>query len=379
MRIIIGADIAPTDSNKKLFQEGNVSELIGYELLELLQMADFSCFNLEVPLTDQISPIDKFGPSLSAATNSVVGIKKMNPSFLTLANNHIMDQNVNGLVSTIKVLQENQIAFAGVGFIPEEASKPFVAQVGNKRIGIYCCAEHEFSIIRKDSPGVNPFDPLESLDHIQALKAETDYVIVLYHGGKERYRYPSPRLQRVCRKIIEKGADLVVCQHSHCVGCEEKWSGGTIVYGQGNFLFDNSKSEYWRTGLLIELRLDEVVTIEYHPIVKKDNTVRIASREEATEILSAFQNRSREILEDGFIEKTFQSLADEMYFNYWGNIFAKTTKTLWFKALYKLTQGKIQEWVVQRKIDKRSILAMRNYLDCETHQECFAQGLKERL
>ena len=79
---------------------------------------------------------------------------------------------------------------------------------------------------------------MESLDHIQNLKDQCDYVIVLYHGGKEHYRYPSPYLQRVARKMVEKGADLVVCQHSHCIGCYEKYKDSMIIYDQGNFIFE---------------------------------------------------------------------------------------------------------------------------------------------
>ena len=75
-------------------------------------------------------------------------------------------------------------------------------------------------------------DPAEQKDN------KCDYTIVLYHGGKEYYRYPSPNLQRVCRYMIEKGTDLVICQHSHCIGCEENYLSGKIVYGQGNFIFD---------------------------------------------------------------------------------------------------------------------------------------------
>lgn len=71
-----------------------------------------------------------------------------------------------------------------------------------------------------------------------------DYTIVLYHGGKEHYRFPSPNLQKYCRKFIEKGANIVICQHSHCIGCEENYKNGKIIYGQGNFLFDDSDDEY---------------------------------------------------------------------------------------------------------------------------------------
>ena len=92
-------------------------------------------------------------------------------------------------------------------------------------------------------------------------RAQGRRVIVLYHGGLEKYRYPSPQLRRVCRKFVEKGADLVVCQHSHSVGCMEAFGGGNIVYGQGNLLFARYGGEHWNTGLLIgldtgDMRLD---------------------------------------------------------------------------------------------------------------------------
>ena len=145
---------------------------------------------------------------------------------LTLANNHILDQDQQGLVSTCSVLDAAGIAYTGVGQTPEEAAKPYIFECDGKRIGVYACAEHEFSIVTEHSAGANPIDLLETPDHVAALKEQCDYVIVLYHGGKEHYRYPSPNLQKVCRKLVEKGADLVVCQHSHCIGCEEKIPGG---------------------------------------------------------------------------------------------------------------------------------------------------------
>lgn len=117
------------------------------------------------------------------------------------------------------------------------------------------------------------------------MKKQCDIAIVLYHGGKEHYRYPSPNLQRICRKIVDKGADLVICQHSHCIGCEEKWNSGVIVYGQGNFLFDNSNSEFWKTGLLVVLDFDKTMkqtSVSYVPIIKRDNVVRKALNEDGS-------------------------------------------------------------------------------------------------
>ena len=98
--------------------------------------------------------------------------------------------------STTDILNKHGIPFVGIGDNLSEASKPYIIQKEEFNIGIYACAEHEFSIATENSSGANPFDPLEGLDHIQALKGKCDYVIVLYHGGKEHYRYPSPNLKK---------------------------------------------------------------------------------------------------------------------------------------------------------------------------------------
>lgn len=45
-------------------------------------------------------PIAKCGHNLIAPTSSVNGIKALNPSLLTLANNHILDQEEQGLKLT---------------------------------------------------------------------------------------------------------------------------------------------------------------------------------------------------------------------------------------------------------------------------------------
>jgi len=84
-----------------------------------------------------------------------------------------------------------------------EAAKPLLVEQDGKKIGIYACAETEFSIAEDNRAGANPFDPLESLDHIADLKSKCDFVIVLYHGGKELYRFhhlPQEGVQKNCRK-----------------------------------------------------------------------------------------------------------------------------------------------------------------------------------
>lgn len=108
MKILIGADLVPTDTNQALFAAGNGETLVGKDLLALLQGADYRIFNLEVPLTDVAAPIEKCGPNLIAPTASVAGYKALGADLLTLANNHIMDQGEQGFFSTLEALEKKR-------------------------------------------------------------------------------------------------------------------------------------------------------------------------------------------------------------------------------------------------------------------------------
>ena len=371
MQILIGADLVPTESNFDLFKAGDAMALVGAELLDVLKKSDYRIFNLEVPLCDELAPIEKCGPALIAPTNTVEGYKAIGADLLTLANNHILDQGASGLESTIKMLDANRIAHVGSGVL-SEARKPSIIDICGKKIGVYACAEHEFSIAGENMAGANPFDPLESLDHILDMKKECDYVIVLYHGGKEHYRYPSPNLQKVCRKMVEKGADLVVCQHSHCIGCEEKYGDGTIVYGQGNFLFDHSASEFWQTSLLIEL--NETGEVSYIPLKKHGNGVRLAEGGTALEIMEGFSKRSEEIKQEGFIEEQYEKFAASMIERYL-SAFCGIKRTFFYKVLDKLSGHRLTKWILKRKYSGKGKLALRNYIECEAHRELLLNGL----
>lgn len=364
-RIVVGADVVPTKSNFELFVKGDVDALVGGELKELLNSCDYSIFNLETPLTDTENPIKKCGANLRASTTVISGLKAINPHLYTLANNHIMDQGTKGLDSTIATLRNAGVEHAGVGHDLYEASRPHIQTVGEKKIGIYCCAEHEFSIATDKKPGANPFEPLDSFDHVEDLRRLVDYVIVLFHGGKEHYRYPSPYLQRVCRKFVDKGANLIICQHSHCIGCKEEYREGTIVYGQGNFLFDDSDSELWQTGLLVAV--DEDFRVSYIPVVKKGNGVRLADEKKKQEILGEFFDRSEKIKDPFFVESEYSRFAEEYWDRYLDALSGK--KSLFFSIANRLTKGKMLSKKLEKSYPSYSIGRVINYVNCEAHRE----------
>lgn len=371
MKIIIGGDLVPTKKNIEYFKNNNLDKLMDKNIKKKWFAADFRIFNLETPLVDEQNPILKNGPNLIASTDSIKGIKNLNPSLISLANNHIMDHGIKGYNSTIKLLANNSIPQVGSGYNLEKASKAFIFEKENKKIGIYSCAEHEFTIAEEDKAGANPFDPLESLDHIQNLKNKCDYVIVLYHGGKEHYRYPSPNLQKRCRKMTEKGADLVLCQHSHCIGSYEKYKDSTILYGQGNFIFNSVDNEFWNSGLLVEVSVGDKLEVEYIPFETTDCGIKLVKNK--NEFLEEFYNRSEEIKSSSFVETKYDEFAEEKIKSY---LHSLSGLGKWFSRIDRY----IFKGLITKKLyNETKLLKILNFVKCEAHRELLIEILKEEI
>ena len=371
--ILICGDLVPTKSNESLFASEKLDTLIGEGLQDLLNQACYRIANLEVPIVDSLTPIPKHGPNLCTIRDTLSGISRMHIDLLSMANNHIYDHGEKGLKTTLDAVSAAGIAHVGAGMDIEQANSPTFFEVNGKRVGIFSCAEHEFSIADEHQPGAAPFDPLETPDWIATIKKTCDMLVVLYHGGKEYYRYPSPMLQKTCRKLVEKGADLVVCQHSHCIGCYERYRGASIVYGQGNFIFDDDDNEFYKTGLIIGL--DEQANVNFYPIMKYGCCVRLAVDKEKQEILNAFEKRSLEIKQPGFIEQQYRQFAEKMLISYARGL-KDMKRPFMYRMINKVCHGALDQMRAERYLHARCLQVM-NMVDCEAHRELLLHGLKE--
>ena len=368
MNIIIGGDLVPYGKNTSLFETGEIEKILGIELLEIWNSAEHRFFNLECPITNTDKKLLKCGPNIRCSTESINGIKKMLPTCITLANNHIMDYSERGLMDTIRILNKNNVDWVGVGESINCVKKTFDFFCGKKIITIYNCCEHEFSIATNNICGANPYDEFTIEDDIRKAKEKSDYLIVIYHGGKEHYRYPSPCLQKKSRKMIEYGADLIICQHSHCIGCEERYKGGIIVYGQGNFVFNKIENEFWNTSLLVDVDVSSGYKISYIPIVQTEYGTRLANENEAQKILKSFKERSEKIKDDRFVQDEYKKYAKKEL----GRYLVMVNRSIILKIIYKLSPSLFE------KISFNYVATL-NALECEAHNELFVEGLKCRI
>ena len=375
MSVIIGGDVCPTASNRELFIKGDAEALFGGEIVSLLNSAEHCIVNLETPLCGELHPIKKCGPALSAPIECVNGFKAAHIGAVSIANNHIMDRGEAGLRMTLNALNENGITFFGAGEDLLSAGRPYFMDACGRRIGVIAYTEHEFSCAEENKPGAAPFDPLYVYDETAEAKKLCDMLIVLYHGGKELYRYPSPRLRKVCRRFAEKGADIVLCQHSHCIGCMETHEGAAIVYGTGNFLFDGNADEAAQSGLLVTI--GDNGKLGFKPVVKNGCGVRAASPEETEKIMSGFEERSRRIAEEGFVEKSYKEYAREQKYGVITDFYGR--ESFIFKVLNRLSGNRLRDRAKRRRYGEAGLLRIRNLIECETWRELSIEVLKNEI
>lgn len=369
MKILVLGDVGASESNMQAFCNAD-DDLFSREIQELCAQADTVLLNLEKPLANVASPLGKCPPDYIAPTETINGIKLLHPEVVTLANNHIMDQRVQGLQSTMDVLAKNGIQYVGVGNDLDEARKPLIITREDIRVGIYACCEKEFSFATATTAGANGFDPLETFDDIMELRKVCDYLIVLFHGGMQGYPYPTPYQQRVCRKMCEKGADLVVCQHSHIIGCEEEYLNGRIIYGQGNFLLDDVSDDSWRAGLMVEVTIgQEEKTVNYIPVQTRDHKAMIHSNKYP--VLELFFDRSREIANGDAVDELFSRISDAKLSDYLVKLSGKRRLTQKVYRRLGIT-GKYR-----KLYSKEACYMILDYLYCDSHRTAIEYGLQK--
>lgn len=363
-----------TNSNIELFEQRRVIDLVGQNIYERLDKADVVVANIEAPLYDVENRIKKFGPNLAAPCKSAEGLAGLKIGVANMGNNHIMDQGFAGLESTCRTLRNKKISCFGIGSSINKMKDVIYIERKECKLGIYSCVEHEFSCADRKHAGANPFDPLESYDRVTEIATTCDYVIVLYHGGHEYYRLPSPELQKRCRKFIDHGADFIVTQHSHCIGAKERYKDGEILYGQGNFIFDRSDNDYSKNSLLVAIDIQEKGRsgIEYIPIVKVNEKIRMADEIEKEEIMELFENNSLNVYDLDYLETMYDAYAKENMQQYLRMIHGSN---ILMKIWDRLTGGKYISYLYGGKAG----MGLLNYIECEAHNELLIRIIKKYL
>lgn len=377
MKIVIAGDFSPKFGLQEIIRRRDFDYVFN-SVIPYIRKADFSIVNFETTVVSENTiPSKKNGPSLSTTADSVDALLYAGFNVVTLANNHFYDFGMNGVETTLSLLDNVGIHHVGAGKNSEEARKILYLRSNNECLAIINCCEHEFSIATKEHGGCNPLNPIEQYYAIREARDKADYVLVIVHGGHELYQLPSTRMQDTYRFFIDAGADAVINHHQHCFSGMEVYNGKPIFYGLGNFLFDTRIEAYadvWHDGYMVILNLENN-KIEYDivPYHQCDNEMNVKILNEKTEIdafktkfdelSSIIQNHNQLVrCQTNFYSE--QSKGRLSAFEPWRSKILRVAYSRGF--LPSLVKGKTAAW-------------MLNYVDCESHSDILKFALRKRM
>jgi poly-gamma-glutamate capsule biosynthesis protein CapA/YwtB (metallophosphatase superfamily) len=374
MKILITGDFCPTGKTETLIND-NKFDLLFENFTDVLKSNDFCITNLECPITESSTKIEKTGPHLKSSLNTVEALKFAGFNIATLATNHIMDYGVAGLTQTIEILEKNNIKFVGVGASLIEARKYLIIEKEGKKVAIINIAENEFSNTNDNNYGANPLNLAINFEDIQKAKADSDFVLIIFHGGNEHFPLPSTRLKETFRFFVNAGANAVIAHHTHCFSGYEVYRNAPIFYSLGNFVFDyknQNNSWHWSTGYAVSLNIENGINFEIIPYSQFYlNSLGISLLE--NENLHRFKNEideyNRIIADDSLLKIEFEKLVNEReqwYLNYLAPFDSK-----WLISLN--TRKLLPNFLTNYKK-----MLLRNLIRCESHRDILLAVLNNK-
>jgi poly-gamma-glutamate synthesis protein (capsule biosynthesis protein) len=259
--------------------KGNSYPVIPDEaVVKLFNLGDLNIVNLESPLTVSEKKIIKTGPCIKSDPASVSLLKNLKINLACLSNNHIRDYGDEGVIETIRTCRKEGIEIVGADLNIEEAGIPYITEIRGIKTGVLNFSESEFNAATADNAGSNPADPINIWYAVNKVRRDVDYLIVIIHGGKEHYPYPTPEFRRLCQYTIDIGADIVVGHHPHVTCGYEFYSGKPVIYSLGNFIFDEpGNTPEWYKGAVmhLELNTDLIPKIKFYEVAVKNGSAGI--------------------------------------------------------------------------------------------------------
>jgi len=223
------SDLPPNDG-KGLFAD----------VKDILESADVTIGNLEGPfLNSGGTPKECLTPercySFRVPERYGEYLKDAGFDYMNLANNHGFDMGVKGREATYRVLEENEIEYAGTTDKPTT-----IIEVDGLKIGIAGFAPN------RGTMNINNRVLVEKT--IKDLKPKCDLVFVMFHGGAEGAGAQSiPRnneyfleedrgdVYEFAHLVIDAGADVVFGSGPHVTRAVELYNDRFIAYSLGNF------------------------------------------------------------------------------------------------------------------------------------------------
>lgn len=290
MQILFAGDVMLGRLVNKVLANAQFTYVWG-DTIDIIKRADFSLINLECPVSSKGKEWNKTFKVFHFRANldAIQVLNSASIDYVSLANNHILDYDIEALLDTLDILDKNNISHSGAGRNLKEAMKPAIIEkklkpkpsnnhdsyynvdneeVNNNdskntiRIGLISLTDNEPEWEAKyDQAGINyiptALDPdryyYRLQNYIENAKKQSDLVIVSSHVGPHFRETPSMKYVNFAHKIIDFGADIYWGHSNHMPQGIELYkhndNNKIILYDCGDFIDDYAIDSNYRNDL----------------------------------------------------------------------------------------------------------------------------------
>jgi poly-gamma-glutamate capsule biosynthesis protein CapA/YwtB (metallophosphatase superfamily) len=221
------------------------------DALPLLDAAapDLRLINLETSITCDEEHAREKSIHYRMHPDNVPCLAAARPDVCVLANNHVLDFGVAGLLDTLDTLDAARLRAVGAGRDEDVAWGPARLTVGRRRVLVFAVAATSSGTpstwaATADRPGVAVVAEVSAataaplIERVRRLREPHDLVVVSVHWGSNwGYEVPPGDVQ-FAHDLIDGGVDVVYGHSSHHPRPIEVYRGRLVLYGCGDLIDD---------------------------------------------------------------------------------------------------------------------------------------------
>ncbi|HEY0697971.1 MAG TPA: CapA family protein [Micromonospora sp.] len=210
---------------------------------------DVRLVNLETSVTSGGAHAEDKAVHYRMHPENLACLAAIRPDACALANNHVLDFGVPGLVETLDRLDAAGLRPVGAGPDAEAAWRPVCRDVAGRRVLIWSVATPSSGVpptwaATADRPGVaflpevSDTGAAEVIDRIDRVAQAGDLVVVSIHWGSNwGYEVPDEHVQ-FAHRLVDAGVDVVHGHSSHHPRPVEVYRNRLVLYGCGDLIDD---------------------------------------------------------------------------------------------------------------------------------------------
>ena len=228
-------------------------------------------------------------PLFNAPGEVMDAIKDAGYQVLDLAHNHILDSQIEGVVSTADAIEKAGMTPVGVYTHESRDKAPLVIkEVNGIKVAIlaysYGFNGIEQSISQEDyNRYLSDLDEDKMKAEIERAEKEADITVIMPQMGVEYQIEPTEEQKKLYHKMIDWGADIIFSGHPHVVEpaetVEKDGDKKLIIYSMGNFISnqrietmqDVENAKWTERGVLMDVTIKKksgkttIETAKAHP------------------------------------------------------------------------------------------------------------------